>query len=209
MKELWNQRYSLEEYKYGKEPNQFFKEELSRLKPGRIILPGDGEGRNAVYAAASGWKVDAFDFSEEGKVKALKLAEDSGVKINYDIKDFSEFKPDNENNDAAAIIFIHLEEEQRRFLYEKIIASLKPGGKIIFECFEKDQINFQSGGPKDMELLYSLEEVVNLFIDLEFEHITKEKVFLNEGKGHLGEGVVIRFVGIKSQQRIETHPGNN
>lgn len=198
MKELWNQRYSLEEYKYGKEPNQFFKEELSKLKSGLIILPGEGEGRNAVYAAACGWEVDAFDFSEEGKIKALKFAEDSVVKINYDIKDFSEFKPDNEKYDAAAIIFIHLEEEQRRFLFEKIIDSLKPGGKIIFECFEKDQINFSSGGPKEPDLLYSLEDVVNDFIDLDFEKLSKERVFLSEGIGHLGEGVVIRFLGRKA-----------
>jgi cyclopropane fatty-acyl-phospholipid synthase-like methyltransferase len=197
MKELWNQRYSLDEYKYGKEPNQFFKEELTRLKPGRILLPGEGEGRNAVYAAASGWEVDAFDFSEAGKIKALKLAEESGAKINYDVKEFSEFRQDKVGYDAAAIIFIHLEEDQRRSLFEKIIASLKPGGKIIFECFEKDQIKFQSGGPKDIALLYTLEDVVNLFIDLEFEKLTKEKIFLNEGKGHLGEGIVIRFIGTK------------
>lgn len=199
MKELWNQRYLLEEYKYGKEPNQFLKEELLKLKPGRILLPGEGEGRNAMYAAINGWEVDAFDFSEAGKIKALKLAEESGAKINYDVKEFSEFKPGNKLYDAAAIIFIHLEEEQRRSLFQKVIESLKPGGKIIFECFEKDQINFQSGGPKDISLLYSLEDVVSHFVDLEFEKLTKEKVFLNEGKGHSGEGIVIRFVGIKSQ----------
>lgn len=198
MKELWNQRYLLEEYKYGKEPNQFLKEELLKLKPGRILLPGEGEGRNAVYAAINGWEVDAFDFSEAGKIKALKLAEESGAKINYDVKEFSEFKPGNKLYDAAAIIFIHLEEEQRRSLFQKVIESLKPGGKIIFECFEKDQINFQSGGPKDISLLYSLEDVVSHFVDLEFEKLTKEKVFLKEGLGHLGEGVVIRFVGTKS-----------
>jgi SAM-dependent methyltransferase len=205
MKELWNQRYLLEEYKYGKEPNQFLKEELLKLKPGRILLPGEGEGRNAVYAAINCWEVDAFDFSEAGKIKALKLAEESGAKINYDVKEFSEFKPGKEKYDAAAIIFIHLEEEQRQSLFQKIIDSLKPDGKIIFECFEKDQINFNSGGPKDTALLYSLEEVVNDFIDLEFEKLSKEKIYLNEGRGHLGEAMVIRFIG-KRKNLFENSP---
>jgi hypothetical protein len=48
MKEFWNERYANEEYAYGEEPNEFFKQELARLQPGRILLPADGEGRNGV-----------------------------------------------------------------------------------------------------------------------------------------------------------------
>lgn len=197
MKEQWNQRYSSEEYKYGKEPNQFLKAELSKTKPGRILFIGEGEGRNAVYAASVGWTVDAIDYSEEGKRKAMKLADEAGVKINYEVMDFANFEPESNLYDAIGIIFIHLNETMRKQLFDKLIKALKIGGKIIFECFEKDQLKYESGGPKDPELLYSLEEVVPLFIDLEFEKLSKEKVFLSEGEGHYGEGMVIRFVGIK------------
>lgn len=194
MKEQWNQRYSSEEYKYGKEPNQFLKTELSKTKPGRILFVGEGEGRNAIYAASVGWTVDAIDFSEEGKRKAMKLAAKAGVKINYDVIEFSNFEPENNLYDAIGIIFIHLDEMTRKQLFDKLINALKKDGKIIFECFEKEQLKYESGGPKDPELLYSLEDVVNLFIDLEFEKLSKEKVFLSEGEGHYGDGMVIRFV---------------
>lgn len=197
MKEQWNQRYSQQEYKYGKEPNRFLKEELDKLKPGRILFIGEGEGRNAVYAAKEGWIIDAVDYSEAGKQKADKLADEAGVKINYEISDFENFQPKDNQYDAAGIIFIHLEDGIKSKLFQRVIKSLKPGGKIIFECFEKDQINFNSGGPKESRLLYSLEEIVNDFIDLEFEKLSKEKIFLQEGTGHLGEGIVIRFVGVK------------
>lgn len=197
MKEQWNQRYSSEEYKYGKDPNQFLKAELSKTKPGRILFVGEGEGRNAVYAASVGWNVDAIDYSEEGKRKATKLADETGVKINYEVIDFSNFEPESNLYDAIGIIFIHIDETMRKQLFDKLIKALKIGGKIIFECFEKDQLRYESGGPKDPELLFSLEEVVPLFIDLEFEKLSKEKVFLSEGEGHFGEGMVIRFVGIK------------
>jgi len=197
MKEQWNLRYSSEEYKYGKEPNQFLKTELSKTKPGRILFIGEGEGRNSVYSASVGWTVDAIDFSEEGKRKANKLADEAGVKINYNVIDFNDYEPQSEIYDAIGIIFIHLEENLRSRLFERLIKSLKRDGKIIFECFEKDQLKYESGGPKDPELLYSLEDVASLFIDLEFEKFLKEKVFLSEGDGHYGEGMVIRFVGIK------------
>jgi len=197
MKEQWNARYSIEEYNYGKEPNNFLKEELPRLKPGKILFLGEGEGRNAVYAATLGWNVDAIDFSEEGKRKAEKLASESRVNINYLIADFSTFIPEENSYDAVGIFFIHLEEELRANLFQRAIISLKPSGKILFECFEKEQINYTSGGPKEDELLYSLEDVVNLFIDLDFEKLTKEKNFLSEGKLHFGDGMVIRFIGTK------------
>jgi 2-polyprenyl-3-methyl-5-hydroxy-6-metoxy-1,4-benzoquinol methylase len=197
MQEMWDKRYSEEEYNYGKEPNDFLKEELPKLKPGKTLFIGEGEGRNAVFAAKLGWNVDAIDFSEEGKRKAEKLAEEQNVKINYQIEDFSTFIPQENNYDAAGVFFIHLDKELRTILFQKLIRSLKPSGKIIFECFEKEQINYSSGGPKDSSLLYSLEDVVNEFIGLDFEKLSKEKILLNEGKGHYGEAVVISFVGIK------------
>ena len=73
MKEFWNERYRQNEFAYGEEPNEFLKEQLAKLQPGSILFPAEGEGRNAVYAAQSGWQVSAFDISEEGKKKAERL----------------------------------------------------------------------------------------------------------------------------------------
>ncbi len=84
MKNKWNDRYSSEEYFFGKEPNDFLKEEIGKLAPGKALFIGEGEGRNSVYAASLGWEVDAIDISNVGKEKALKLAEDKNVNINYD-----------------------------------------------------------------------------------------------------------------------------
>ena len=197
MQEQWNERYSKNDYHYGKEPNNFLKEELPKLAPGKILFIGEGEGRNAVYAAKLGWDVDAIDFSEEGKRKAEKLAEEFGVNINYEIQDFADFVPKENAYDAVGIFFIHLDENLREELFKKLIDSLKRNGKVLFECFEKEQIGNTTGGPKNEELLYSLEDVVNEFIDLDFEKLSKEKVVLSEGPGHSGPAIVIRFIGVK------------
>ncbi len=74
MKNFWNKRYSEKEYVYGEDANVFFAEQLQQITPEKIILPCEGEGRNAVYAATSGWGVHAFDTSIIGKSKAIQLA---------------------------------------------------------------------------------------------------------------------------------------
>ena len=61
MNEFWNQRYAEKEWVYGQNPNLYFKKFIDSTKPGTLLLPADGEGRNSVYAATKGWEVDAFD----------------------------------------------------------------------------------------------------------------------------------------------------
>lgn len=197
MLDKWNERFSEEGYAYGKEPNTFFKEEIDKLKPGRLLLVAEGEGRNAVYAAAHGWQVDAFDYSQAAKEKALRLAGEHNVSINYTVQDLEDFSPREDYYDCAAIIYMHLPEELRSRVNEKIIASLKKEGRLIMEVFDKDQIERTSGGPKDPELLYSLEDIVNEFSTLDFLQLSKEVINLSEGKYHQGEAVVIRFTGTK------------
>ncbi|KAF0153096.1 MAG: SAM-dependent methyltransferase [Ignavibacteria bacterium] len=197
MSEFWNERFGKEEFLYGKEPNVFLKQELENLKPGKILFPAEGEGRNAVYAATLGWDVDALDSSEAAKVKAEKLAEEKEVKINYALVNLKFHKFQKEKYDAVAIIYFHLPSDCRNDVYKEAIGALKPGGKLILELFDKEQFKVPYAGPKDEDLLYSLEDAVSDFIDLEFEKLAKETIQMDEGNGHQGVGYVIRFVGVK------------
>jgi len=96
MKNFWNERYSTKDYIYGTQPNQFFKEQIEKLNAGKILMVGEGEGRNAVYAAKLGWQVDAIDSSSVAKDKALMLAERNKVSINYQVADIHSYNfPDN------------------------------------------------------------------------------------------------------------------
>jgi hypothetical protein len=56
MRETWDQRYSATEYVYGKIPNAFFKSFIDAEKPGVLLLPAEGEGRNdaSVQCCAAG-----------------------------------------------------------------------------------------------------------------------------------------------------------
>ncbi len=193
---IWNEKFSSEEYLYGKKPNQFLKDELSNLDKGKILFLGEGEGRNAVYAAKLGWHVDAVDSSETGKQKALRLAEENNVTINYIINDIFNYSTENKY-DAIALIYLHVHDDLKEQLHKNVIALLNKNGIVILEAFEKEQLNYNSGGPKSFDMLYDLKTIAEDFIELEFEKFSKDEIELNEGKGHIGKAMVVRFVGKK------------
>ena len=61
IQEMWDKRYSSDEYAYGITPNVFLKDVLEKYQPmGEILFPAEGEGRNAVYAAKKELHVTAF-----------------------------------------------------------------------------------------------------------------------------------------------------
>jgi SAM-dependent methyltransferase len=195
---FWDERYSFEEYVYGTEPNQFFKEQMDKFSsPGKLLMPGEGEGRNAVYAAKLGWHVDAFDQSIKAQEKALKLAKQNEVDLNYSVTDLKKFVPVENHYNVAAIIFVHFDSEARSTFHKKVIDSLKPGGKLILVSFSKNQLGKNSGGPQNLEMLYSLEEIKNDFKEMRTILLEGKDVFLNEGDKHSGEASVIRYVGEK------------
>lgn len=193
----WNERYRSEEYAYGKLPNGFFKEFIDSHQPGNILLPAEGEGRNAVYAARQGWDVVAFDFSTEGRNKALKLAAEAGVIIQYEMFDLTDFRFEKDSFDAVGLFFVHMASPIRAAVHRKLVEYLKPGGYIILEAFNKRQIYNATGGPNDVSLLFSLTELEGDFHDLEI-HVLEELIQHYEtGLFHRGESETIRLLARK------------
>lgn len=199
MKDFWDKRYSDSEYAYGKEPNWFFKHEIDHLTPGSLFLPGEGEGRNAVYAASKGWDVHALDISKEGMKKAHALAKENNTSIRYNLGSVETAAVPNESFDAAALIFVHLPPELFNVAIKKIAEGLKPGGKLILELYSKKQLGRGSGGPKSIDMLFDLDLLSSKLIKLGFHlpDIREEEVLLNEGAFHSGKAMVIRGVGQK------------
>lgn len=196
MREFWNERYKNEAFAYGKQPNLFFKEELGKLATGKVLLPAEGEGRNAIYAALQGWDVNAFDNSDEGKKKALQLAKESDVNITYDLLDVAEFTS-TEKFDCVALVFAHFPRDIQIELFLKIKNLLNVGGKIIVEAYTVEQMKNKTGGPQSENVMYFLEDLQNEFSDFEIELAKNETIELQEGLYHNGVSDVVRFVAQK------------
>ncbi len=193
-KEFWNERYTAHASVYGPLPNNFFKEQIDRLAAGKLLLPAEGEGRNAIYAAKQGWEVDAFDYSEAAKARALDFAAKEGLAIHYQTKVIGEGALPLEKYDAIALIYVHLPMPLRKQFHQQCMEALKPGGVLIMEAFCKEQINNQSGGPKDINMLYDLSEIFDDFQSMKILRGSKEDIFLEEGNFHIGLADVIRLV---------------
>jgi SAM-dependent methyltransferase len=198
---FWNDRYGTEEYAYGKAPNAWFAAQLDQLQPGRILLPAEGEGRNAVHAARNGWVVTAYDISEAGRNKALRLAAEAHVELTYLVGTMAEIPALRTDFDAMGLVFAHFPASIRAALSTNLLAHLRPGGVLIFEAFAKDQIRYQqehgSGGPQQLDMLYSLAEVRAGFPGVAFSVLEEAEVWLNEGPFHRGLAKVVRGVGVK------------
>lgn len=197
MKQMWDERYSDAQFVYGKEPNDFFSAELSKGKAGRILLPGEGEGRNAVHAAKSEWIVDAFDQSQVGKEKALAFAAEQKVQISYTACSLENFIFKPNHYDAVALIYFHCAQAEREYLHTKALESLKPGGRVILEAFHRDQLGKNTGGPQSLALLFDEDMLLSDFRGLKTSLLEKQIISLDEGPFHKGEASVIRFTGVK------------
>jgi 2-polyprenyl-3-methyl-5-hydroxy-6-metoxy-1,4-benzoquinol methylase len=197
MNDFWNQRYSSEEFAYGTAPNQFYKEQLEKLESGKILFPGEGEGRNAVFAATLGWQVTAFDTSIEGKKKAELLALKNGVTINYQIDNYESVDFPKNAFDSIVLIYTHIHPLKRKEYHQKFISFLKPGGILILEGFSKKQIKNNTGGPQNVDMLFSDDELRDDFSQFSKLEISETNTLLNEGPFHQGIASVIRIVGIK------------
>jgi 2-polyprenyl-3-methyl-5-hydroxy-6-metoxy-1,4-benzoquinol methylase len=198
----WNDRYSKDDFAYGEEPNNYLKEQLTKLSVGTILFPAEGEGRNAVFAAKLGWTVSAFDISNEGKIKAIRLAEKNNVNIDYKVGELQTLDFGIEQFDVIALIYAHFPANIKSLYHQAFDKYLKKDGIIIFESFSKKHIDYVTanekvGGPKDIESLFSIDEIKSDFPNYEIIELVEKLIELNEGIYHNGTGSVIRFIGRK------------
>jgi len=109
----------------------------------------------------------------------MLLANENKVKINYIVSDFSNLTYQDEFFDAIAFIFTHFPGEQKAGYFNQLKNYLKPGGLVIFEALSKNHIKYQQnsgvGGPGDINMLYSIEEIETFFSDFSISEISESE----------------------------------
>ena len=198
----WDERYKQQDFAYGVTPNNYLKDQLIKLQTGKILFPAEGEGRNAVFAAKLGWMVSAFDISIEGKKKAMQLAKSEQVDIDFQVGELQTLNYQVEQFDAIALIYAHFPANVKSQIHIALSQYLKKGGYLIFEAFSKNHLSYlekdeKVGGPKDLDMLFSIDEIKADFSNYEFLELEEKVIELNEGIYHNGTGSVIRFVARK------------
>lgn len=191
--EFWNNKFSQADYFYGLNPNRFLASQINLLKNHKKLLClGEGEGRNAIFFAKNGFEVSAIDASNLGLEKLQNRAIEENLNIKTICMDLNDWEV-TKKYDVIVASYLHMYKNEREKLFQKIEDSLNPNGYFIAEFFSTKQLSYKSGGPKDLDLLYTIEDFSNHF-NLCKKNITEEIVTLDEGIGHQGEACVIRVV---------------
>jgi hypothetical protein len=82
----------------------------------------------------------------------------------------------------------------RPSIHAAMLRALKAGGVLIFEAFSPAQLQYKSGGPKDVALLYTKEILHRDLASAEVLELAESVVDLQEGPMHNGPGAVVRGV---------------
>ncbi len=130
------------------------------------------------------------------------MAHKENVLIDYRIGTLETLYYAKEQFDAIALIYAHFINTDRIQQLKQLNYCLRTGGSIIFEAFSKKHLEYKAknekvGGPNDIDLLFSIDEIKNAFADYQIIELKEEVITLHEGLYHNGVGSVIRFVGNK------------
>jgi len=193
----WDERYALEGWAFGTEPNDFLKEQAHRIPPGKVLCVGEGEGRNAVFLADEGFEVVGVDRSQVGLDKAQGLAQDRGVFIETVLSSIEDFDLTEGEWQGIVSVFFHLPPELRKGIHQSVVKGLSPGGILILEAYTPKQLEFGTGGPPDITKLPSLEALEEELEGLEFLVARETEREVHEGRMHTGKGSVVQLVGLR------------
>jgi cyclopropane fatty-acyl-phospholipid synthase-like methyltransferase len=195
-KEFWNERYSESEFAYGKEANDFLKDQQF-AEGSKVLCLAEGQGRNGIFLAENGCQVTCVDYSSEAVEKTNELAKERGVEVEAIQSDLNDYDLGKQKWDGIVIIFGHFPPDLRKKVHTKIYPALKNGGKLVLEAYHKDQLNFKTGGPMNELMLYSREELLEdlqEFKNIKIDEKTREVI---EGKYHNGRAAVVQVVAVK------------
>jgi 2-polyprenyl-3-methyl-5-hydroxy-6-metoxy-1,4-benzoquinol methylase len=157
--EAWDERYRGRELLWGPGPNRLLIEQTADLLGGSALDAACGEGRNAIWLAEQGWQVTGVDFSSVGLSKAAVLAAQRGAEVDWVEADLTQWEPPG-TYDLVAVLYLQLPEHLRRGVFNRLAASVAPGGTLIVITHDRTNLTEGFGGPQDPSVLYGPEDVV-------------------------------------------------
>ena len=192
----WDERYSIDEYLFGKEPAQaLLRNEEHLVSGGTTLVIADGEGRNSVYLAKKGFKVTATDNSIVANRKAKSLAVIENVQVDYRLEDFFDINWSEKNYDnVIGICFQFVPHHLIDNVLMDLRSATKKGGTLLIHGYTPTQLKYGTGGPKDKSLMYTKDTFTNLFHESEIFKLEEYEAIINEGIGHSGRSAMIDFI---------------
>ena len=156
----WNERYAGRELVWTAEPNRLFAAEVADLPAGRALDLACGEGRNAVWLAERGWRATGVDFSAVALEKARELATSRRVEAEWVHADVLEYTPEPRAFDLVAVVYLQLPGDELDRALRKAVDAVAPGGTLVVLGHDTTNLTDGHGGPKDVAVLFTPEDVI-------------------------------------------------
>ena len=161
--EYWDERYRSHTTLWSGEPNRYLVSEASELTPGTALDVGCGEGADAIWLAARGWRVTAVDLSavalERAAANAAASGEDVAGRIDWRHADVTSWDSD-ERFDLVSTQYVHLPTGQRQPLWQRLAAAVSPGGSLLIVGHHPSDLETTMRRPKHPELLFTGADIV-------------------------------------------------
>jgi cyclopropane fatty-acyl-phospholipid synthase-like methyltransferase len=195
-KAFWDKRFAAPEYIFGTQPNVFLAAQRQLFRPGmRVLEIGCGEGRNCVWLAELGCEVTGIDISPLALAKADRLATERSVKVQWLEADITNWTWAPKRFDAVVCIFIQFAApEGRERIFSGMRQTLDHGGHVVMQGYTPRQLQYGSGGPRDLDHLYTRELLERTFADWDIVHLHEHDEMLAEGTKHVGMAALIDLI---------------
>lgn len=192
----WDERFGSDVFVYGEKPNAFIESQVNLLEgKKKVVAFAEGEGRNAVFLAKQGHDVTAWDYSINGLKKTEQLANQYNVRVKTEQKDLIHDQVVTEEFDVGIMVFGHFPKENQKTVFDKLLSTVKQGGLILFEVYSEEQLRYQTGGPKTIDMLYNPQHLLEWTKGFEVKHFfygeqNREEGILHTGMAHVIQGIL-------------------
>ncbi len=124
----WEAKYRSGEYSHDGPPSGLLRRWLPDLPRGRALDVATGLGRNALYLAQAGYRVDAIDVSPVALREAARRARQKRLRVRWIEADLDTYRLPKARYDVIVNAFF-----LKRRLLGALKSAIKPGGVLILE----------------------------------------------------------------------------
>lgn len=201
MRNIWDQRYSESIHLYGSEPNKFIQlaSENYRIY-GNTLAIAEGDGRNILYLAQQAkerkinFTAELWDYSKVALERAKHQALRNNIKLDTNDVDLTNVIWPTERFDHVVCVYGHVDSKTQKRTLLGVRQALKNGGRFIGEVYSKQQLYYLTGGPRDEDFLYDINDFIEIFKYDNLLHLFTGEVERYEGELHNGKCHVIQFI---------------
>lgn len=160
----WEDRYATPGFAWSGDPNPVLVTETSSLTPGRALDIGSGEGGDALWLAARGWRVTGVDIAQSALDKARARAEsvdpDAATRMEWQQRDLTVWAPPPAAYDLVSSQFMHLPDPARAGLFRALAAAVAPGGTLLIVGHDLSDLDSGAHRMHHVELMFGVDDVL-------------------------------------------------